>query len=143
MILVDTNVVIYATGSEHPNKRPCLALMEQIATGTVDAGIDAETLQEIMHRFRSLGRWETGGREAFDITCALFDTILPVTDRVAILGSHLLDEHPAMAARDAIHAAVVLANDLDGICSFDRDFDLVQTVRRVVPDAQGDLSPVA
>ena len=92
MILIDTNIVMYATGSEHPSKRPCLALMEQIATGAVNAGIDAEALQEIMHRYRSLRRWETGGREAFDITCALFDTILPVTDRVAILGSHLLDE---------------------------------------------------
>ena len=84
-----------------------------------------------------------GGREAFDVTCALLDTILPVTDRVAIVGSQLPDEHRAMTARDAIHASVVLVNGLDGICSFDRDFDPVERVRRYVPDEQGDPIAVA
>lgn len=143
MILIDANVIMYATGAEHLNKRPCLALMEQLATGALDAAIDVEALQEIMHRYRNLGRWETGGREAFDITCALFDTILPVTDRAAIVGSQLLDEHRAMTARDVIHAAVVLVNGLDGICSFDRDFDPVERVRRYVPGEQGDPIAVA
>ena len=142
MILVDTNVIMYATGQEHPSKPLCLALLERVATGELDVAIDTEALQEIMHRYRNMGRWETGGREAFDITCALFVTILPVTDQVAILGARLLDEHRAMAARDAIHAAAVLVNDLDGICSFDRDFDCIQTVRRYVPDAQGELVAV-
>ena len=88
----------------------------------------------------AIGRWETGGREAFAITCALLDTILPITNREAILGSQLLDEHGIMAARDAIHAAVVMTNGLDGICSFDRDFDLVETVCRYKPNAHGDPS---
>jgi hypothetical protein len=36
-----------------------------------------------------------------------------------------------MMARDALHAAVVLLHELDSICSFDRDFDLVRSLRRV------------
>ena len=34
---------------------------------------------------------------------------------------------------DGVHAAVVLQHQLDGLCSFDRDFDPVAGVERVEP----------
>jgi predicted nucleic acid-binding protein len=46
----------------------------------------------------------------------------------------LLDEHAGLGARDALHAAVVSAHGLDGICSFDRGFDQAG-VRGVEPGA--------
>jgi predicted nucleic acid-binding protein len=33
----------------------------------------------------------------------------------------------------ALHAAVVFENDLEAICSFDRDFDVIEGLRRHEP----------
>jgi len=43
------------------------------------------------------------------------------------------DAYPLLMARDALHAAVVLEHQLDGVCSYDRDFDPVAGVARVEP----------
>jgi len=45
MILIDTNIIMYAAGAKHPHKRPSAQLLEQVATGDVDAIINAETLE--------------------------------------------------------------------------------------------------
>lgn len=50
MILVDTNILMYAAGASHPCKAPSLRLLERVARGDVEAAIHAETLQEILHR---------------------------------------------------------------------------------------------
>jgi len=36
-------------------------------------------------------------------------------------------------ARDALHAAVVMHEGFDAICSYDRDFDAITTITRVEP----------
>ena len=41
--------------------------------------------------------------------------------------------YPHLMARDGLHAAVVLQHQLDGLCSFDTDFDPVAGVERVEP----------
>ena len=62
MILVDANVLMYAAGTPHAHKGPSQALLQRVASGEVDAAIDAETLQEILHRYRAIDRWEEGSR---------------------------------------------------------------------------------
>ena len=63
MILIDSNIFMYAGGASHPNKAPSVALLEGIATGRLDGVIDAEILQEILHRYRSIRRWKDGSKE--------------------------------------------------------------------------------
>jgi predicted nucleic acid-binding protein len=65
LILLDANILMYAGGSSHPNKAPSLAFLERVALGELDACMDAEVLQEILHRYRAIGRWEDG-RRVFD-----------------------------------------------------------------------------
>ena len=65
MILLDANIFMYAGGSPHPNKAPSLAFLERVALGELEVGVDAEVLQEILHRYRAIGRWEDG-RRVFD-----------------------------------------------------------------------------
>ena len=45
----------------------------------------------------------------------------------------MLDEYEKLMARDALHAAVVEIHTLDGICSYDGDFDLITSIRRLEP----------
>ncbi|MDX2207830.1 MAG: hypothetical protein SFU57_09330 [Gemmatimonadales bacterium] len=78
MILIDTNVIMHAAGAHHPNKVPCVHFLGQVANGEVEATIDAEVLQEILHRYRAIGRWEEG-KQLHDLTRQLFPTVIPVT----------------------------------------------------------------
>jgi len=132
MILVDANVLMYAAGSEHPNKAPSVRFLESVADGTVDAAIDAEVLQEILHRYRALNRWQVG-RQVYDAARRIFSVVLPVTSDVLDIARSQMDEHPSLTARDALHASVVDHYNLDGLCSFDRDFDRVPELDRSEP----------
>jgi predicted nucleic acid-binding protein len=53
VILIDANIFMYAAGAEHPHKEPSRMFLEQVARGEVDAALDAEVLQEILHRYRA------------------------------------------------------------------------------------------
>lgn len=132
MILIDTNVIMYAAGAEHPHKRPSVRLLEQVASSDVEAIINAETLQEILHRYRSIKRW-TDGRKVYDLARQIFPEIIPVTSEVLDQARRLLDMNARLMARDALHAAVVIGEGLDAICSYDRDFDGIPGVRRIEP----------
>ena len=129
MILIDSNVIMYAAGADHPHKRPSVALLERVAGGEVEATIDAEVLQEILHRYRAIGRWEDG-RRVYDLTRQLFPAVVPVTAEVMDRARRVLDADGHIMARDALHAAVVMAEGLDGLCSYDRDFDRIRGIDR-------------
>ncbi len=136
MILVDANVLMYAAGAPHRLKRPSADLLDRIARGEIDAGIDAEILQEILHRYRAIRRWEEG-RQLYDLARALFPAVLPVTAEVMDVARHLLDGRPEASARDAVHAAACRIYEAEAICSWDRDFDRFAGLRRVEPGDVG------
>lgn len=135
MILLDANILMYAAGAEHPFKAPSLALLERVATGRVEAGADVEVLQELLHRYRAMGRWRDGKR-VYDLARTIIPTWLPVDVSVLDRARGLLEGDGTLAARDALHAAVLLEVEAEALCSFDRDFDRIAGVRRVEP---GDL----
>ncbi|MBI2212746.1 MAG: type II toxin-antitoxin system VapC family toxin [Acidobacteria bacterium] len=132
MILVDANVLMYAAGAEHPFKGPSVSFLERAVAGDYAAMIDAETLQEILHRYRSIGRWEDGKR-VYDLARKVLPLTIPIDDEVTDRARDLMDDYPRLIARDAIHAAVVLTRRLDGIATFDRDFDGIRGVKRIEP----------
>jgi uncharacterized protein len=133
VILVDANVLMYAAGAAHPHKCPSVAFLERVAGGGVEAAIDAEVLQEILHRYRALERWESG-RLVYDLARRVFPLVLPITAEVVDRARSLLDDHRHLAARDALHAAVVFTGGLGGICSWDRDFDAIPGLARREPE---------
>ncbi len=132
MILVDTNVLMYAAGASHRNKAGSVAFLERVASGEVDAVLDAEVLQEILHRYRAMGRWDQG-RQVFDLARRIIPAVIPVTAEMLDRARALLDSYPRLMARDALHAAVCQESGLEAICSFDRDFDVVEGLKRFKP----------
>ena len=132
MVLIDANILMYAAGAAHPNKQPSIRLLERVANGDVDATIDAEILQEILHRYRAINRW-ADGRKVYDLARELFPDVIPVTSAVLDRARTLLDGSTSLMARDALHAAVVLDEGLDGIYSYDRDFDRIPGIQRLQP----------
>lgn len=132
MILVDANIFMYAAGAEHPHKAPSAAFLLRIAQGEVDAAVDAEALQEILHRYRAMGRWAEG-RRIYDAARRIVPLAFPITVELLDAARDLLDSHEGLTVRDAIHAAVVFHSGAEAICTYDRDFDRVAGLRRVEP----------
>lgn len=132
MILIDSNVIMYAAGAEHPHKHPSVALLQRIADGEIEAVIDAEVLREILHRYRALRRWQDG-RRVYDLTRQVFPNVIPVSADMVDRARRLLDDDETIMARDALHAAVVMTEGLEAICSYDRDFDRIRGVVRTEP----------
>lgn len=123
---------MFAAGQPHPSQAASQKLLERIADGAVEALIDAEVLQEILHRYRALNRW-VEGRKAYDLVRAAIPTVLPVTVEILDQTRALMDRNAQLTARDALHAASCFQHGVPAICTFDRDFDSIKGLKRVEP----------
>ena len=123
---------MYAAGGPHPHKSRCASFLERVGAGKVPAVIDAEVLQEILHRYRAIRRWSEG-RHVYDSVRAIVPEVLPISTEVLDRARELLDEYDKLMARDALHAAVAECHSLEAICSFDQDFDQIRGIRRIEP----------
>jgi predicted nucleic acid-binding protein len=132
MILIDSNILMYAAGAEHPHKEPSRSFLEQVALGNIEAALDAEVLQEVLHRYRAIRRWPEGGR-VYDLARQIVPLVIPITVEVLDAARVLLDRYPALTARDALHASVARTHGMQAICSYDRDFDHVEGLKRIEP----------
>lgn len=132
MILLDSNVFMYAAGKDHPCKNPSIQLLRKIASENIDAAIDVEVLQEILHRYRTIDRWEDGCR-VFELVRQVIPQVLPVTGEIMQDTYHLMQEYPGLMARDALHAAVCRAYNASVFCSYDTDFDIIRNFNRREP----------
>ena len=84
----------------------------------------------------SIKRW-TDGRKVYDLARQIFPEVIPVTSEVLDHARQLLDANAGLMARDALHAAVVIGEGLEAICTYDRDFDGIPGVRRMEPGKGG------
>jgi predicted nucleic acid-binding protein len=134
LILIDANIFMYAAGAEHPHKGPSVALLRRVAGGEIDAAVDAEVLQEILQRYRSIRRWDEG-RLVYALARRIVPMVVAMTDQIVDRARDLLDDDARLGARDAVRAAVVLQRGMDGLCSYDRDLDRIEGVRRFEPPA--------
>ena len=132
MILIDTNIFMYAAGAEHPYKAPSVRFLLQVSSGNFEVAIDAEVLQEILHRYYSAKRAPNGGL-VYDLARQIVPLILPITADVLDGSRLLLDRYPELKARDALHAAVAQSYGARAICSYDGDFDQIEGLRRIEP----------
>lgn len=131
-VFIDTAIVMYAGGAEHPLRAPCQRLLGDVADGRLEAVTSVEVIQEILHRFTAIGRPETGAAMARD-ALDLFAPVLPVTHAVMRRMPELVEAHPTLAARDLVHVATCLQEGISDIVSPDRGFDTVSGIRRIDP----------
>jgi len=105
VIALDTTVLVYAVGVDHPLAGPCRRIVAGIASGELEATTTPEVVQEFAHvRARRRGR-----ADAFEIASAFAVLLRPlVTVGAADLdrGLQLFREHDALSAFDAVLAAV-------------------------------------
>ncbi len=131
---VDTNVPMYAAGAAHELREPCRKVLEAIRTGEIEAVIDTEVVQEILHRYGRMGLYGEGARMARDVL-AMASVVYPVEREDAERSVELFERlgPKGLRARDAVHAAVMLRRGIREIISADTHFDLVEGIRRIDP----------
>ena len=129
MRLIDTNVIVYTVGSVHPLKEAAERVISDIAAGTLAANLDAEALQEVLHVYSSRGERKKGFR-TIEHLLMLFPNPFPIGREEIERARDLMMEHAFLVCRDAIHAAVVQTNDLEGIITADKVFDRIKGLKR-------------
>jgi uncharacterized protein len=131
-VFIDTAIVMYASGTEHPLREPCQRLLEEVADGRLEAVTSVEVVQEILHRFTALRRPGVGATMA-QATLDLFAPVLPITHAVMRRMPDLIERYPGLAARDLVHVATCLEEGIADIVSPDRGFDSVPEINRIDP----------
>lgn len=131
-VFVDTAVLMYAAGAEHPLRAPCARIVAGIREGEIEATTSVEVVQELMHRYISIGRPEAARTMATD-ALDLFAPVLPITHAVMRRVPELGARYPTLQARDLVHVATCIHEGITGIVSPDRGFDGVAEVMRIDP----------
>lgn len=134
MIVLDTTVLVYATGAEHPFREPCRRLIEAIS-----AGVEASTTVEVIQEFVQVRAKRSSRAEAVELGLAYADLLAPllaVSSDDLRAGLAVFSSAARVGAFDAVLAAVALASDAT-LVSADAAFGEVEGLRDVVPDADG------
>jgi hypothetical protein len=131
VIILDTTVLAYAVGDEHPLREPCRRLLAAHADGTIEATTTVEVLQEFAHvRARRRTR-----EDAANLTRLYAAALSPIVTTAADLdaGLSLFEQHPELGAFDAVLAAVALAHGADALVSADAAFAAVPGLALIDP----------
>ena len=130
MILVDSNIPMYLIGEEHPNKEAARRAVEELVAAGESLCTDAEVLQEILHRFTAIRRPDAIDA-AFAAVIGVVDVVYPIERTDVERARRLLKTTSRLAARDALHVAVMQGRDIGRILSFDSGFDGIPGIVRV------------
>ncbi len=130
MIFVDSNVPMYLVGVPHPNKEPARRALEELVAAGESMCTDAEVLQEILHRYTAIRRPEAID-PAFESVMRVVDVVYPIERTDVERARRLLKTTPRLAARDALHLAVMHGRDIDRILTFDSAFDGIPGIVRL------------
>lgn len=139
MIVLDTMVLAYAVGTDHPLRVPCRRIIDAVGDGRVQATTTVEVVQEFIHVHARRGRRAdaiTHARDYGRLLAPLRD--VHAEDLETALG--LLATHPALGAFDAFLAAVVIHASGDVLVSADRGFAAVAGLRWVDPADEARLA---
>jgi uncharacterized protein len=134
-VVLDTTVLVYALGRDHPLREPCRDLVRAIGDGRISATTTVEVIQELAHvRARRTDRAEAALR-AGEYAALLAPLIRPDLADLR-RGMELFARVERLGAFDAVLAACALADDGHaGIVSADSAFGAVTGLTHLDPGA--------
>ncbi len=135
MIVLDTTVLVYGVGADHPLREPCRDLIGAIAAGEVPATTTVEVLQEFTHvRARRRDRADAArlARDYLD----LLSPVLVVSEDDLQEGLRLYARCGRLGAFDGVLAATAARANAAGIVSADAAF-AEAGIPHILPDARG------
>jgi predicted nucleic acid-binding protein len=136
MIVVDTTVLVYAKGADHPLRDPCRSLIDAIADGRVMATTTVEVIQEFAH-VRGRRRGRTDAVALATDYAEVLSPLLTVTGDDLLRGMALFARDERLGAFDAVLAATAASRQATALVSADRAFAGLPEIRHIVPDEPG------
>jgi predicted nucleic acid-binding protein len=131
VILLDTTVLVYAVGADHPLRGPCRLILQAHAAGSLEATTTVEVIQEFTHvRARRQPRADAVALARH--YAAAFSLLASQTADLE-LGLTLCERHPELGAFDAVLAAVALNHHVDAFISADRAFGVLTQLPWIDP----------
>lgn len=119
MIFVDSNIPMYLVGAPHPNRQRAADLLRERPDERYVTS--AEVYQEILHRYTSIDR-RPAVEDAFELLDDLVDSVFPVTRAAVGAAREIAMEYVDLSSRDCLHLAVMRANGVDRVLTFDQGF---------------------
>lgn len=121
---------MYLVGKPHPHKSDAQRAIERLIAQDEKLVADAETLQEILHRYVAIGRRDAI-QPAFDALLGVVDEVFPIEVDDAQRAREIVLGKTRLSARDAIHLAVMERHGVSRILSFDKGFDGYPAITRI------------
>ncbi|MGH8774103.1 MAG: type II toxin-antitoxin system VapC family toxin [Jiangellaceae bacterium] len=135
MIVLDTTVLVYAVGAEHPLRAPC----RQVVTAVREHHLEATTTVEVLQEFTHVRARRRGSDDAAALAAEFADLLSPlliVEEDDFRAGLAIYRQSTRLGAFDAVLAAVALAAGARALVSADAGFADVRTLRHVIPDVR-------
>lgn len=132
MIVVDTTVLVYAVGADHPLREPCRRLVERAAQGDLPLTTTPEVIQEFAH-VRARRRSRRDAAELAGAFATLCAPLLVVDADDLEAGIRLWVRTPGLGPFDAVLAAAAQRRGARALVSADRVFAAVRGLRHVNP----------
>jgi predicted nucleic acid-binding protein len=129
-VFIDSNIPMYVAGRDHPNREPARRFLDRVRTGEVEGCTSTEVLQEILYRYAALRRLDLAG-DVYDLFVQLCPVVFAVTLADTDRARAMLSRSSTVGVRDAMHAAVMLNNEITSIATLDSAFDRVPGISRV------------
>src|SRR5919204_484886 len=100
LIFLDANIPMYAAGRPHLLKQPCIDVLTLVARHRASFVTDAEVFQEIIHRYRAIGRWIESEQLFREFGNLMIGRILEVQFADVETAARMANGLPGLSARD-------------------------------------------
>lgn len=132
LIYLDTTVLVYAVGSDHPAREPCRWTIELCGSKTLSASTTSEVIQEFVH-IRSRRRSRSDAVELGRQYARLLGPLAAVGEDELAEGLALFEHAAALGAFDAVLAATARRAKAQAIVSVDDGFRSLPDLRHLSP----------
>jgi predicted nucleic acid-binding protein len=136
VIVLDTTVLVYAKGADHPLRDSCRRLIGAIADRQIEATTTVEVVQEFVH-VRARRRDRADAAALGSDYLELLTPLLTVTAEHLRRGLSLFEGTQRLGAFDAVLTAAALDAGASALVSADTAFSEARDLPHVVPDAAG------
>lgn len=136
MIVLDTTVLVYAKGADHPLRDPCRRLIDAIAQGGLEATSTVEVIQEFVN-VRAQRRERSDAVTLGGDYADLLTPLIMVDEERLRRGLALFEHNERLGAFDAVLAATAIDIDANALVSADGAFADVPGLTHIIPDGAG------
>jgi uncharacterized protein len=121
VIVLDTSVLVYAVGVDHPLRDACRRIVKLALEGTVVARTTTEVIQEFAHvRARRRDRHDAS-LLAYEFA-SLLQPLIVIDELDLRRGLDIFEEHTQLGSFDCVLAAATMRRGADALVSADRAF---------------------